>query len=66
MNKRYLVITYSWSYGMDERLDFERKPAAWAYARRIAHEYDGVAILDKQRRKVVFVTGDFPVWQLSL
>ena len=29
-------------------------------------DYDGFVILDKQRRRVVFISGDFPVWQLSI
>lgn len=64
--KKYLVISYSWREGMDEHLDFQTKRDAVAFGRRISPDYDGFAILDKQRRKVVFISGYFPVWQLSI
>lgn len=64
--KKYLVISYRWDEGMDERLEFRTKREAVAFGRLILPDYDGFVVLDLQLRRVVFISGDFPVWQLNL
>jgi hypothetical protein len=67
---RYQVVTYSRKFGIDEKLDFDRKKDAITHARHYGRreKYDYAAVLDRKTLTAIVIFGDIdaPVFSDSV